>query len=331
MDIDNIISKYLSRSATEEEQQILLDWLDEKEENRVQFKATYDLWLYTNASLTDDAEMEAAFMRLKQRVFSDSNAKKSAWLPLYRSYLFRIAASILLLFSTGYLGYKIGDREEQKAITMNHLLTGTGGKGEYRLPDGSSVWLNANSVLTYPATFTGGKRMVHLEGEALFEVQQDKKNPFFVTAGGLNIEVVGTRFLMCNYSQKNIVQAVLVNGSVKVSGDYFEEPRVLQPGELLTYNKKTGETELSEVNTDDYTNWIYSRLVFDKTNLAKVIVNLGKWYDVEIKASPELLQNTHMSFTIRRESLEEVLKNISLTAQIDHYWKDDVLYLYPKE
>jgi len=329
--IEDIISKFLSKSATEEEKKYLLQWLEEKEENRKQFKRIYDLWIYTNAILTDDVEVETALARLRGR--TSSSQKKKVHLFASRIHLLRIVASILLLFFTGYTGYRLGDRKEkqQKIITMNHLLTGPDGKGEYLLPDGSTVWLNANSILKYPDTFTGGKRIVHLEGEALFEIKEDKKNPFFVEADGLGVEVTGTRFLARNYPRKNIVETVLVNGRVKIEGDYFDGPRILQPGELLTYNKQTKETALHKVNTDDYTNWIYSKLVFDKTNLAHVIVNLEKWYDVEIVASPELVRNTHMSFTVRRESLEEILKNMSLTAPIAYRWKDNVLYLSMKK
>lgn len=327
--MEDIISRYLSKSATEEEKNTLLQWLEEKEENKEQFRKTYDLWLFSNAALTDDAEMERAFVRLKER--TSPVKKKKTYLSIPRKYLLRIAASILLLFSTGYLGYRIGDQNKQAVITMNNLLTGADGKGEFLLPDGSTVWLNANSILKYPEIFTEGRRTVFLEGEALFEIKEDKKKPFFVEAGGLDIEVTGTRFLVNNYLRKNLVEAVLVNGSVKVGGDYFPETRVLNPGELLTYNKQTKGTELHKVNTDDYTNWIHSKLVFDKTNLAQVIINLEKWFGVEIEAEPALIRNTHMSFTIRRESLEEVLKYMSLTAPIGYRWKDEVLYLYSRK
>ncbi|MDR1161196.1 MAG: FecR domain-containing protein [Tannerellaceae bacterium] len=331
MNSEDIISKYLSKSATEEEMDMLLQWLEEKEENKRQFKETYDLWLYANASLTDDTEMEAALARLRER--TSPAQKKERHASISRFYLIRIAASILLLFATGYAGYQAGNHREQPAIAMNHLLTGTDGKGRYLLPDSSIVWLNASSVLKYPETFTGGERKVYLEGEALFEVKKDKRHPFFVETGGLDIEVTGTRFLVNNYPQKNRIEAVLVNGSVKISGDYFTgtEARLLRPGELFTYNKQTKQTGLYKVDTDDYTNWIHPKLVFDKTNLAQVIINLQKWFDVEIVATPELVRNTHMSFTVRRESLEEVLTYMSLTAPVDYRWEDDILYLFQKK
>jgi ferric-dicitrate binding protein FerR (iron transport regulator) len=329
--MEDIISKYLSKSATEEEKNLLLQWLEEKEENKKQFRETYDLWLYTNALLTGDTEMETALARLKERTSPAQQKEKRASIP--RFYFIRVAASLLLLFATGYAGYQLGNHREQPAIAMNHLLTGADGKGRYLLPDSSIVWLNASSVLKYPAAFTGGKRKVYLEGEALFEVKKDKKHPFFVETGGLDIEVVGTRFLVNNYPQKNRIEAVLVNGSVKISGGYFPgtEARLLHPGELLTYDKQTKQTALYKVDTDDYTNWIHHKLVFDKTNLAQVIINLQKWFDVEIVAAPELVRNTHMSFTVRRESLEEVLSYMSLTAPVSYRWKDDTLYLFQKK
>ncbi|MDR0750051.1 MAG: FecR domain-containing protein [Tannerellaceae bacterium] len=331
MNSEDIISKYLSKSATGEEERFLLQWLEEKEENKKQFKEAYDLWLYSNALLTDDTEMETALARLKERISPSQKEERRASLP--RFYFIRIAASILLLFVTGYAGYRIGNHREQPAITMNHLLTGTDGKGRYLLPDSSIVWLNANSILKYSGAFTGGERKVYLEGEALFEVKKDRKHPFFVETGGLDIEVTGTRFLVNNYPRRNRIEAVLVNGSIKISGGYFAgtAARILHPGELFTYNRQTKQTALYKVDTDHYTNWIHSKLVFDKTNLSQVIINLQKWFGVEIVATPELVRNIHMSFTVRRESLEEVLTYMSLTAPVSYRWEDDILYLFQKK
>lgn len=329
MDIDETIGKYLNNSATKEEKEILLVWLEAKEENRNKFKEMYDLWLYSNALLTDNKDMEAALARLNERTSLAS--KRTVSVRLFSFHVMRVAAAILLLFSAGYVGYYLKGNEEETVITMNKLLTGDNNKGQYVLPDGSTVWLNANSVLEYPDTFTGKKRMVRLKGEALFEVKKDTSNPFVVQTGGMDIEVLGTCFLVQNYPDKPTVETVLVNGSVKIEGNYFPESRILVPGQMIAYNKNTAKTDLSMVDTADYTNWIHSKLVFDKTNLAHVIINLEKWYGIRIVASPELVQNTHMSFTVRRESLEEILKYMSLTAPIAYKWKDNVLYLSSKE
>ena len=156
MNIEDLISKYLNKLATEEEADCLLIWLKEKDENVLKFKDLYDCWLHANAKLTDDMEVETAFVRLKKR----AHQKEKKRLAVPYLYLIRIAAAVLLLFSVGYMGYRLGDRGEQQIVTMNHLLTGSDGKGEYLLPDGSTVWLNANSLLRYPEAFTGGKRTV---------------------------------------------------------------------------------------------------------------------------------------------------------------------------
>ncbi|MDH6312566.1 transmembrane sensor [Parabacteroides sp. PFB2-10] len=326
--IKDIICNYLNSSASEEEKEHLLQWLEEKEENKIQFREIYDLWLHANAIRIEDAELEKAWKRLKKQTSKQKEIPKR--IPFSRFSFLYIAASILLLLAVGYGGYQLGDRNERPTIVYNHLLTGVDGKGVYTLPDGSTVWLNANSVLKYPEIFTGGKRSVYLEGEALFEVKADKRNPFFVETGGINIEATGTRFLVHNYPVKNRVEAVLVNGSIQVSGDYFSTNRILHPGELLTYNKQLQQTQVQQVNTDHYTNWIHSKLIFDSTNLEDVVVNLEKWFDIEIVASPELMHNTHMSFTVRRESLDELLSYMALTSPITFEWRGKVLHLHPK-
>jgi ferric-dicitrate binding protein FerR (iron transport regulator) len=328
MDIENIIDRYLSGTVTNEDREILLQWLEKEEDNRIKFGKVYDIWLYSNASLAGDDELEAALSRFRER--TSGYQKKTNSLKAISAYIVRIAASVIILLSVGYSGYVIGEKNN-RTIPVNRLLTGEDGKGKFVLPDGTTVWLNANSMLEYPESFTGEKRLVRLEGEGLFEVTEDVNKPFFVQAGSLETEVLGTRFLVNNYSYKPVAEAILVNGSVKIDGDYFSAPKILYPGQLLTYNKRTQQTELNFVDTDDYTNWIHSKLVFDKTNLAKVIINLEKWYGIDIVASTELTRNVHMSFTVRRESLDEILKYMSVTAPVTYKWKNDVLYLSLKK
>jgi len=330
MHLNDIIIKYLENSATEEEVSILLQWLEESDENKTKFKETYDLWLYSNAALADDTDVETALSRLRQKTIYSSKKKISKQYTLSQ-YFLRIAACILLLLSAGYAGYTFKDTRNETPIVMNKLLTGANCKGEFILPDGSKVWLNANSTLEYPETFIGEKRIVTLKGEALFEVEKNPKFPFLVQADRIDIEVLGTRFLVQNYPNKTYIETVLVEGSIKVGGSYFPESPILVPGQLISYNRINAQKNIRTVKSADYINWINPKLVFDNTSLADIIINLEKWYGVEISASPEFVENVYLSFTIRRESLEEVLKFMSITAPIIHYWDNDILYLSSKK
>jgi ferric-dicitrate binding protein FerR (iron transport regulator) len=314
----------------DEDRETLLRWLEENGSNRTKFCRMYDLWLYSNASLTDDGEAEMALARFRKRISGHEARDGRKPVDFLRSYAVRIAAAVLLFLAAGYAGYVIRD-STVGALAVNRLLTGEGGKSRFVLPDGSTVWLNANSTLEYPESLAGRRRMVRLEGEALFEVVKDAGKPFLVQSGGLDVEVTGTRFLVNNYHSKAVVEAMLVNGGIKISGDYFSSPKTLNPGQLVTYNRETAECDVRTVNTDDYTSWINPKLVFDRTNLANVIVNLKKWYGVEIIVSPELTGNLHMSFTIRHESLDEVLKYMSITTPVSYSWKGDTLYLSSKK
>lgn len=323
--MDEILIKYFTDSATEEEKNTLLHWLEEKEENRTQFKELYDLWLYSQAALADDTEIEKGLLRLKARLNHATPPKHTALRSVALT-LARVAASILLLFSAGYVGYRLNDTKKEATVIMNKLLTGENGKGKYTLPDGTVVWLNANSTLEYPHVFTDGKRLVRLEGEALFEVVKDSLNPFLVQAGEMDVEVLGTRFLVQNYRGRQAVETVLVDGAVKVCGNHVAE-HVLEPGQMLAYDKSNEQIEIKTVNTSDYISWIHPKLIFDNDCLADIIINLEKWYGVEIVASPGLAEKTRLSFTVRRESLEEVLKFMSVTTPMNYTWKDDVVYL----
>ncbi len=327
MDIKHIISGYISGNlTTEEEKEYLLQWLEQSVENRMLFKEMYDCWLQSNAILTQNSHTEEALTQLRQRIQSTSNNQK---VPkhTFMHHITRMAAAIFLLLAAGYTGYMLHDSQKSDPVIMNKLLTANRSKGRFTLPDGSTVWLNANSMLEYPETFTGEKRVVRLNGEALFDVKKNKDRPFLVQADGMDIEVLGTRFQVQNYPDKAIIETVLEEGSVKVGGSYFPHPTILVPGQLITYNKENTHTDIKSVNSSDYTNWIHSKLVFDNSLLADIIINIQKWYGVDIVAPTSLTASTRMSFTIRNESLDEILKYMSLTIPVSYQWENNKLYL----
>jgi len=212
------------------------------------------------------------------------------------------------------------------------LLTANGSKGRFVLPDSTVVWLNSNSLLEYPETFSASAREVSLSGEAYFEVRRNEQLPFRVQAGEMKVEVLGTRFIVDNYQRKSGVEAVLVEGSVKIAGCKMNHSVVLTPGQLINYDKKSERTKVQMVNTDDYISWIQNELTFDNDKLADIIINLNKWYGVDIECPSDFAEKVFMSFSVRSgEELEEILKAMTLVAPIRYYWENGVLHILPRK
>lgn len=334
-DINEVIIRFLDGSATIKEKSELLDWLKQSEGNRNDFSEVRDLWLLGNTIATDDIETEIALSRFKERIQTPKieSPKKNFFLRKPINGFLRVAAVFIILLSVGFTSYYLGSYSQgEEPAVMNRLLTAHGSKGRFVLPDSTVVWLNSNSLLEYPETFTASAREVYLSGEAYFEVRRNEKLPFRVHAGEMDIEVLGTRFIVGNYQRRSAVEAVLVEGSVKVAGCHMDHSVVLTPGQLISYDKKTEHVDTQMVNAADYISWIQNELTFDNDKLADIIINLEKWYGVDIICSADFANSVSMSFSVRNgESLEDILKAMALVAPIKYDWDQDTLRIRPKK
>lgn len=178
------------------------------------------------------------------------------------------------------------------------------------LDDGTKVWLNAESELRYPQTFTGTKRVVQLVGEAYFEVAKDKNKPFIVETPTERIEVLGTHFNVNSYPKEPKSMVTLVEGKVEVSiGRQLGQ--VLIPGQQAVVQRQ--QLRVREVNVDEYIAWKNKEFMFNDESLAHAVSRIGRWYDLEIEVDPSLQDIYLWGSVPRKESFGQVLKLIQLT------------------
>jgi len=161
------------------------------------------------------------------------------------------------------------------------LSTPKGGQYQMILPDGTKVWLNAASSLSYAPTNTGKKRIVHLEGEAYFEVAKDENRPFSVITEDQVIEVLGTHFNINSYADEPVRKTVLLEGSVKVTSKAGNGDVVLKPGEQAALEADS-RLHVSRVPVEDAIAWKNGLFRFDNTDIETIMRQLARWYDVEV-------------------------------------------------
>jgi transmembrane sensor len=218
----------------------------------------------------------------------------------------------------------------------NEVKVGFGTKSKIELPDGTQVWINAGSHLSYNNSFKGKTREVTLEGEAYFDVTKDSSRPFIVHTGSIDIRVLGTAFNIKAYTKDPTIEATLVHGSIEVSKS--NEPNapkmMLRPLEKMIFNKtkstntriitdrKTADpqpsqtpsiiiTPLVNVQADSTIKeiaWVYNRLVFEEENFADLAVKMERWFDVEIEINNEKLKEMTITGSFQDENLEEALR-----------------------
>jgi transmembrane sensor len=326
-DINFIIIRYLDGSASLEEKRQLLQWLKESEKNRSDFTDTRDLWLSCNASADNELEVDIALDRLKMRIMNEHEriGKKTR-----RSFIrwYQAAAVLLVLFGL-YFWLSI-EQTEPKLMVQNQLITAKGSKGKFTLPDGTVVWLNSESRLVYPDQFADGKRTVNLVGGAYFEVVKDEKKPFIVKAGDVDVEVLGTSFNISSYPFKDNIETALLSGSVKISGPSVRKEIYLKPNEVFEYKRDLHAVSVKSANASLYADWIKDRLVFDNRPLSDILISMEGWYNMDIVCPEKFAESTYMSFTIRQEDIDEILRAMSFIIPISYQIKNGKAFIMPK-
>ena len=204
-------------------------------------------------------------------------------------------------------GNKLAYKETTGPLVYNTLQIPRGMDYQLMLSDGTEVWLNAESSLRFPVHFTGKERRVYLTGEAYFAVAADAAKPFSVTAGQVDVAVLGTEFNIMAYENEPAVQTALVSGSIKVN------TTVLQPGWVgITSN---GNTTTQQMDIAALTGWKRGMFVFRNDDITTVLHQLERWYDVTAVYPKGKVGSQHFTGAIQRyDSIEKVLELLNQTG-----------------
>jgi len=227
----------------------------------------------------------------------------------------------LVKLADGQIAYQSDADDVVIATQYNTLVNPRGSKViDMTLADGSRVWLNAGTTMTYPVAFTGSDRTVSVKGEAYFEVAQDKTKPFLVNTGNAYVKVLGTHFNVMNYSGEPSVQTTLLEGSVQVIAG--EREMLLKPGQQSNQKKDGGLTLANNVDVELVTAWKNGLQSFRHADLKTLMRQVERWYDIDVIYETEVPAS--LSFTgegiSRNVSLREllqVLENKTLKFEID--------------
>ena len=199
---------------------------------------------------------------------------------------------------------------------MNTLSTPRGGQYQLTLPDGSKVWLNAASSITYPAAFAGNERKVKITGEAYFEVVANKSKPFLVSVnGGSTVEVLGTHFNINSYIDENSVRTTLLEGRVRIRSG--KNSVVLQPGQQSVVQAGREEVSVnSNLDIERLVAWKNGLFVFEDDDIKSIMRQVGRWYDVEIVYDNPPLSKLFMGKIPRDAPVSMVLELLETTGQV---------------
>ena len=299
--IDDLIGKYLAGEAAEDEINFIELWTKESEGNRKYFdhcKLIFDKTFEVKTLQEFDAD--AAWARMKSKLQPERG--RTVAFPVERSgrnLIWRVAASILIVFGIGYFAYNLTSSPPSSEV---QLIAETATKTD-TLPDGSDVFLNKQTELVYTYDKQKKNRVVKLKGEAYFNINQDKENNFVIEVDGVFIRDIGTSFNVKAYPDENTIEVVVEEGKVMFYTDTDSGIYLSEKGKGI-YNRTTKNfsIEQPEENVLAYKTKLFS---FTDTDLRTAVATLNEVYDKKIVLS-ENLNSCRLTVSFDNEDVDEI-------------------------
>lgn len=344
-----LFSKKLSGEASQEELSLLQDMVQQHPEWQYSIQNLEDLWQQKPA--TDSMQEEDAYLlhlhRMNElnipfgdypvpdRVIPISNPRKKWYW----------AAAAILVLSFGLLwltrpGKAENTGSETAASDINEVSTRPGSKSMVKLPDGSVVWLNAGSKISYNKDFGKELREVYLTGEGFFDVSKNKEKPFIIHTSSIKIKVLGTAFNVKAYPEDKQTETSLIHGSIEVTiRNRPNDKIILAPSEkLIVENNEVLQKEKSKPatvkavpviaaplvsisklkysqadSTVAETQWIYNKLVFRDESFADLAIKMERWYDVSIEINDPVLKQARLNGIFEKETIIQALEALRIS------------------
>ncbi len=207
---------------------------------------------------------------------------------------------------------------DEAAPTINTISTPRGGQYQVVLPDGTQVWLNSASSLTFPTRFTGRSRQVKITGEAYFEVTKNTLMPFKVKTNRADIEVLGTHFNVMAYDDEVIMKTTLLEGAVSITSGTFSAR--LKPGQQAQIKSSGQNKIINDVDVDDETAWKNGIFQFREVGIDAILRQAARWYDVQVTYSgkvPDKVFSGRISRNVKASVLLDILKYAGVNLKIE--------------
>lgn len=227
------------------------------------------------------------------------------------------AAIVILLLSVGTILWNEGVIPGKDIVTIN---APQGVRVEVFLPDGSRVWLNSGSKLTYNKKFENNTRRLKFKGEAFFNISHNPSRPLIVETEDANIEVLGTRFNVISKPDEQKWEATLVSGSIRVSPSNKKKvktPISLTSGEKAVWSAKKQGFIVEQANTPNITRWVNNHLVFENETFGELAKQLELTFGVKILVPSKLANSYRFTATFTDESIYEIFNLLKITAPFD--------------
>lgn len=358
----SLLSKKLAAEASQAELQELEDLILQHPDWQYAIQSIQDIWEIRPEP--DTLKAESAFhvhlnrMSRQNIPFEDPEQTDTIInITRPRSRRWYFAAAAILILALGWFGFVQLSRSSSSEMAVlrevNEISTRPGSKSRVELPDGSIVWLNAGSKLTYNKDFNQQLREVSLTGEAYFDVAKNKEKPFIIHTSTINVKVLGTVFNVKAYPQDKRTETSLIRGSVEVTiRNRPNDKIILSPSEKLIVEngnaklKKQKNAPLKPVeisaniislnritvnpvdNTIAEIEWVNNRMVFRDETFEDLAVQMERWYNINIDISDESLKTRRLSGTFESETVTQALDALKFSLPFKYDQEGNKIFIH---
>lgn len=314
---EDILIRYIDGMLTEEEAVEVKNWRAASLENEKLLEQVYfTAQVASRLKVMRTVNPDEALSRFKSRIH-----KKEKRLALRQVLGVIQRAAAVLFIPVFLLSAYLFIQQGQGNVRTLAVRTNPGVVSAFDLPDGSKVWLNANSELRYPSDFNADTRTVELTGQGYFEVTKNAHKPFIVKADkDYSVEVLGTSFNVSAYKDESMIETTLVEGSVKlnvVSGGK-RMTQMLRPNEKAEYQKGAGKIKVFDVNTEYDTAWKNGEIIFRNHPMDKVLKTQERHYHVVFEVKDNEILKSIITARFKDEQLPQVLEYLKLASGIQY-------------
>ena len=330
--IDELIANYLTEGLDKNALDELKTWIAASAENQQYFICQREIWFSAvSREAASVYDKDRAFENFRNRVESQKEIQSTSRRGFSLSALWRYAAVVAIIIAVGCISYWQGEVNVKDTFADISVEAPLGSKTKLYLPDGTLVWLNAGSRMTYSQGFGVDNRKVELEGEGYFEVKRNEKIPFFVKTKDLQLQVLGTKFNFRDYPEDHEVVVSLLEGKVGLNNLLREEKEaVLSPDERAVLNKANGLLTVESVTASNASQWTDGYLFFDEELLPDIAKELERSYNVKIHIANDSLKTFRFygNFVRREQNIQEVLEALASTEKMQYKIEERNITIY---
>ena len=319
---EGLLIRYLTKTCTQEEIHEVEKWISNDQTNADWLFGMESVWyLKEELRYSERKEIEVAYRRfINTRQPSGQKQTKSlrGWV--------KYAAAIVIVCLLATNIYQAFRNKPSERITENIIEVPVGQRVAITLADGTKVWLNSSSILSYPTKFDSNNRNVRLDGEGYFEVTADEEHPFIVNTEILDVKALGTKFNIQAYPDDDIAVS-LIEGQLYVQAG--AQSAMMKTNELVTWSESKGLVHYKNKKIEHAAQWTTGELMFVDERLADIAKALERHFGVTIIITkPELANETFTCRTHPEPTLEQVLNMLKGTKKLNYSFKGKTVNLY---